>query len=362
MRMLFRKRLLAAAMAMAFCLVLAGTAGAQQERMIPKVDNFIFFIDYSGSMGFKYFDTKKKKIEIAKQVVQSLNQEIPDLDYNASMLTFAPMSKLYPAQGVAADYDQGRYGQAVDLIGTEFNIFGRLTPMGPDTMDLSTALDGMSGETAIIVVSDGMDNLGIDAVEAARDIYNRYPGVCFHVISLATEPEGEDTLEKIAGLRGCSVTADAADLMASNAAMQQFARDVFYDTVVEEAEPEPAPEPEPEPEPMVEDVISLRSVHFDFDKSNIRPDMRPILDEAANLIKQEEGDLQLEGHTDSIGTEEYNMGLGRRRANSVKQYLIDKGVDGNRLDTKSFGESQPKYTNETDEGRALNRRVELHFK
>jgi OOP family OmpA-OmpF porin len=103
-------------------------------------------------------------------------------------------------------------------------------------------------------------------------------------------------------------------------------------------------------------------VHFDFDKSNIRPDMRPILDEAANLIKQEEGDLQLEGHTDSIGTEEYNMGLGRRRANSVKQYLIDKGVDGNRLDTKSFGESQPKYTNETAEGRALNRRVELHFK
>jgi OOP family OmpA-OmpF porin len=349
-------------MAVAFCMTWAGSAVAA-EKLVQKVDNFIFFIDYSGSMGFKYMDTGEKKIELAKQSVKAVNQEIPELDYQSSLLTFAPYSKMYPSEGAAGAYSTSDYGNAVDYVSTNFNIYGRLTPMGPDTYDLDPVLQNLSGKTAVIIVSDGLDNLGIDAVEATRDIYNRYPGsVCFHVISFATKPEGEATLSRIAELRDCSVMVRGEDILGSEANAEQFARDVFYDVVIEKEKMEPEPEPTPQVEPEVEDVISLRSVHFDFDKSNIRPDMRPILDEAARLIKQEEGDLMLEGHTDSIGTEEYNMGLGRRRANSVKQYLIDKGVDANRLDTKSYGESQPKYTNETAEGRALNRRVELRFK
>jgi OOP family OmpA-OmpF porin len=248
----------------------------------------------------------------------------------------------------------------VEGIRSGYTEFARQTPMTKGLDSLEEVIKEMPGKTAVIMVSDGEHNLGDDPVQAARDIYNRYPGsVCFHVISLATSAQGQAILDGIAALRDCSVDANGFELLGNQPLTEQFTRLVFYDVVMVE---EPKPEPKPAPEPKVEEVISLRNVQFDFDKSNIRSDMAPILDEAANIIKGAEGDLMLEGHTDSIGTDEYNMGLGKRRAESVKDYLTGKGVDANRLETKSFGESQPKYTNETREGRALNRRVELRFK
>ena len=69
--------------------------------------------------------------------------------------------------------------------------------------------------------------------------------------------------------------------------------------------------------------------------------------------------VKVDGHTDWIGTDGYNMGLGERRAAAVKQYLMRKGVAGDRIDTTSYGESKPVASNQTDEGRAQNRRTEL---
>ncbi len=68
-----------------------------------------------------------------------------------------------------------------------------------------------------------------------------------------------------------------------------------------------------------------------------------------------------EGHTDGKGTDAYNMGLSRRRANSVKQYLVRNGIAASRIRTEGYGESRPVASNETDDGRAQNRRVELHL-
>ena len=68
---------------------------------------------------------------------------------------------------------------------------------------------------------------------------------------------------------------------------------------------------------------------------------------------------QVQGNTDNIGTEKYNMGLSLRRAKSVKAYLVNKGVAADRMSIRGFGFSRPVATNDTDEGRALNRRVEL---
>ena len=68
----------------------------------------------------------------------------------------------------------------------------------------------------------------------------------------------------------------------------------------------------------------------------------------------------IEGHTDWIGTDAYNQGLSERRANSVMDYLVDHGVAASRLSTTGFGESRPIASNQNREGRALNRRVELH--
>jgi len=140
----------------------------------------------------------------------------------------------------------------------------------------------------------------------------------------------------------------------------------------EEAPPPPPPpkvQPAPPPAPTVDrcaEVIRLRGVNFDFDKDDIRPDAEPILDEAATLLADALRDcpsntVSVEGHTDSVGTDAYNQDLSERRARAVADYLTGRGVSASQLASKGFGESTPIATNETSEGRALNRRVELRL-
>ncbi len=124
-------------------------------------------------------------------------------------------------------------------------------------------------------------------------------------------------------------------------------------------EPPPPPPPAPEPAP-VEEKIVLNGIRFDFDKSVIKPEFVPVLDEAVEILKKHaDKKVEIQGHTDSIGTDAYNEKLGMRRATAVKNYLVDKGVNGDNLTTVSFGESNPVADNGTKEGRAMNRRVEF---
>jgi len=122
-----------------------------------------------------------------------------------------------------------------------------------------------------------------------------------------------------------------------------------------------APPPPPAPTaPATKRKLVLRGVNFDFDKSNIRSDARPVLDEAARTLK-EYGDVRISvgGHTDSRGTDQYNKALSVRRAQAVAEYLAARGVARSRMQIDGYGESRPVASNETDDGRAQNRRVEL---
>jgi len=110
----------------------------------------------------------------------------------------------------------------------------------------------------------------------------------------------------------------------------------------------------------VEAVIELEGVYFDFDKATIKPEGMAVLNEAAGLLqKHERVVVEVAGHTDSIGTDAYNQGLSERRANAVRDYLASKGVKASRLTARGYGESRPVASNDTEEGRAENRRVEL---
>ena len=120
------------------------------------------------------------------------------------------------------------------------------------------------------------------------------------------------------------------------------------------------PPPPPPPAPPAKRKIVLRGVNFDFDKSNIRADARPVLDEAIRVLQTEGGIAVIaEGHTDAKGTDAYNQRLSERRAASVRDYLVKGGISASRIRTVGYGESRPVATNATDEGRAQNRRVEL---
>lgn len=109
-------------------------------------------------------------------------------------------------------------------------------------------------------------------------------------------------------------------------------------------------------------VITLTGVTFDFNKATLTPDSRKILEEVALKVKHfSEVPMELEGHTDSIGSDSYNLKLSDLRAKSVREFLIEQGVSGDKLTAKGLGESHPVADNTTDAGRALNRRVELHI-
>ena len=106
--------------------------------------------------------------------------------------------------------------------------------------------------------------------------------------------------------------------------------------------------------------LELREVHFAFDKSELTPTAQEILKLAVDLMKKyPNANLTIEGHTCSIGTEQYNMGLGQRRADSVKNFLVSQGIAAERLTTVSYGETRLKVSERQASDYALNRRVEF---
>jgi outer membrane protein OmpA-like peptidoglycan-associated protein len=103
-------------------------------------------------------------------------------------------------------------------------------------------------------------------------------------------------------------------------------------------------------------------VHFASDKAEIQQRSFALLDEVATVLKANPNiQVRVEGHTDSRGSESYNMDLSQRRAEAVVEYLVETGLDASRLQAKGFGESRPIEDNATAEGRAANRRVEIHI-
>jgi outer membrane protein OmpA-like peptidoglycan-associated protein len=104
----------------------------------------------------------------------------------------------------------------------------------------------------------------------------------------------------------------------------------------------------------------FEDVHFDFDRYSLRPEATRVLDEAVRALSDNpELKIEIEGHTCNIGTAEYNLALGERRATSVREYLASRGVGADRLRTVSYGEERPKYDNAREETRRLNRRAAL---
>jgi outer membrane protein OmpA-like peptidoglycan-associated protein len=109
--------------------------------------------------------------------------------------------------------------------------------------------------------------------------------------------------------------------------------------------------------------LTLEGVNFMNDSAELTPGSKRVLNRVASSLKEwSEVDVEVEGHTDSVADDAYNMDLSQRRAESVRAYLIERGVSASRLSAKGYGETRPVASNETPEGRAKNRRVELRRK
>ncbi|MCF8024122.1 MAG: OmpA family protein [Desulfobacteraceae bacterium] len=335
-----------------FVTFLAGESFAQTKTKIePKAENFVFFVDNSGSMGFDYKPMEMPKSQAARDLLAAVSQDLPKLEATFGVYTYAPYKKYLPA---GTPGSQGLKG-SFEALPVEFPVFDRQTPMGQDMKSLDGPLSRLRDRVGVIVVTDGESNQGPEPVGVLQAMDDKYGDrICFHFLSLAQNPEEKALVNQMARVQSCSTTTEAYTL-ADDAGRQAFIEKVFYETRQVKAEPKPKEKPAVKA-PVIGNVL------FDFDSSRIQSQYENNLNKAVEIIKTHPGKaVILKGHTDSKGSAEYNMKLSKQRAKAVSDYLKAQGVDPNRvkMDIEAYGEASPEYDNATETGRAMNRRVEI---
>lgn len=293
----------------------------------------------------------------AKALTRSFVASMPDANtpsasqrvYDASLVGFGGDDR---EAAPLAPFDRGRLAStAADLhVMGDISGLGGETPLHAVIAESQSALSGKPGRAALVIFSDGLPDDEALALDSARRLVKARQGnVCFHTVQTGTDPEGAAFLKELAGLTSCG-SYRAGSQITSNYEVQQLARAVFVG---------PAGLPAVAAGPC-DAVVRLRGIEFGFDKDQITESSRPVLDAAAQRLREcPDIKVTIGGYTDSVGTEAYNQDLSYRRANAARGYLIQQGINATRLQAEGFGESDPVAPNDTADGRAQNRRVEL---
>ena len=351
----------------------------QTDQYQPKVDNFVVILDTSSSMSDEYSGFSKFKI--AQDYLSALNQTLPELNYNGAIRTFGNIADL-PDKSTLLVYGPTKYSTAgFELALNSVKGFGGDSPLSLTKAIAATEkdLNSTQGITAIIIVSDGedMDQMPVEAVQNLKDQLGDQ--VCIYTIRIGDDSAGAYQMERIAAVGACGFPVVVVDHKTSST-MGDLVERIFLAKVEK-----PAPKPVPVAKPMDSDgdgvtddkdecpntptgvTVDERGcwsyeemVLFDFDSAEIKSEAQPLLNEASEILKKNpEIKFEIDGHTDNIGSADYNMKLSERRAKAVMEYFVSRGIDPNRLTTKGFGFTRPVANNDTKEGQAKNRRVEL---
>ncbi len=302
-----------------------------------KIASFDFLVDYSGSMMLSHSRIDEPKVDIAKVVLQRINAVIPQLDYAGGLHTLAPATSIVN-QG---PWDRAGMQGALNNLHSDFAVYGRLTPLGTGLQTYEPWIAGMQRNAAIILVTDGGNNRGVNLVDVVRNIYATQRGMVVHIISFAETEKEKEMIATVAALNPAAKVAEGVVLASDDAALKKFVLDIWCDET--------------------EEVVVLRGVNFAFDSAVLDAAAQNTLMAAAIIIKNYPNKrVFIEGWTDFIGDDAYNVGLSERRAQAVQTFLMQQGVPAGRLSAMGRGKSY-KYDNQTSEGRYLNRRVELLF-
>lgn len=319
------------------------------KAYVPKVDSFAVIFDASSSMGMESMGDVK--FNTAKGFVSAFNETVPELDYQASLVKFGGSSDdTFPAGTVygLTDYQSSGFASGLGSI-TEP---GNITPMAEGIDAATEALSGVSGPVAVILVSDFWKILHQqDTMDAAKRLASQHQGdLCLYLVKVGDFEGSGWLINNMADITNCSKAMNVGDLAASGA-MAGFVKDALL-------------QPAPQKKPIQYEKISFSATAlFDFDKAVLKPAGKAELQKLGQYIMGQGVqvvDINVIGHTDSIGTEEYNQKLSERRAMAVKDFLVSEGVKGSIIDVSGEGEGSPVADNGTNEGRALNRRVEVH--
>ncbi|UCE87257.1 MAG: OmpA family protein [Deltaproteobacteria bacterium] len=297
----------------------------------------------------------------AKALTRSFVASMPDADARAAN----PDSYRVGAVGFGGDdrivapldaFDRSTLAattQDLEIMGS-IDGMGGPTPLHAVLAEVGEALMQAQGRTALVIFSDGLPDFPERSIGIATALVEGYRGeLCIHTIQTGDDPAGRDFLTELAGVSPCG-SARAAQTVADASSLTAFTRSVFAASA-----PPPVAAPAAVPDPCA-GVVRLQGIEFGFDRDEVTSDSAVVLDVAAEILQDcAQLDVQIHGHTDWTGPEEYNQGLSERRAESVKRYFIGTGVEERRLSAQGFGESDPVAPNDTRDGRARNRRVEL---
>jgi len=352
-------------------------AAIDAQAYTKKVDTFVVVLDASQTMGDVY--NGRPKIDLAKDIVAHMNQTIPPLDYKAGVVAFGSGACL-DNKDAKVLYGMTAYRRAELASSLEsLKCVGGASPMSEGIKQSDTNLKGGTfGQTALIIVSDAVNIYHGGAIENVKKLKEAMGDkLCVYPIQVGQDKDGKKLMDELAKVGGCGFAVNADEISSPNA-MADYVKKVFLAPAAPKAAPVAAApavlDSDGDGVPDSRDKCpgtpkgvrvnadgcwELTGVYFDSDKAVIK-DPR-VLDEAVAIMKANPkltGEVR--GYTDSTASEEYNQKLSEARAKAVRDYFIKQGIAGERVRAKGFGEANPVASNDTPEGRAKNRRVELH--
>lgn len=344
-----------------------------------KIDNFYVILDRSGSKEETY--RGHTKFAIANDFLTRMNAGIPDMDLTSGLRTFGasrnPFAKKTDLIYGPTAYSKQGFQDALETVGWG----GGLSPADEALNAAGSDMKPFQGRTVLIFVGDGQYK-GYDPVGAVKQLKAGHgDNLCVYPVLVGSEdPASVETMQEIAAAGGCGFYQSAKYLNTPQDLANWIAA-VFLTEVEKKAEvvsPPPAPG-DSDGDGVTDDIDQcmdtpmgapvngrgcwlIEAVYFDFDKSDIKSEFYATLVEIADVMKQNPAiSVRIEGHTDNRGTMKYNDILGDKRAMAAKRYLLNQGISEDRITTESFGYSMPAATNQTEWGRAKNRRDEFKW-
>jgi OOP family OmpA-OmpF porin len=317
--------------------------------LIKVADNFIILFDTSASTNQNVPGTDIPKIQAAKTLLKERNAWLPDLGYQAGLFNYTNFKTLLGTfeeiYGVQP-YDRERFAAAIDQLPDKGE--------GPTNLltcmlGLKKAVSGLTGSTAVILFTDGIftKQTGFTSpLTIAKEIAKDHD-VRFYLISSAAADKEKMLLNAVAKINAASRVIPITDFMKNPLYLGSALFTVkasSYERLV-----------------PVTRVVGLvtNDMLFDFNSAVIKSEYNDKLALLGEFLKiNPDAYVAAGGFSDSTGDAEYNLALSKRRADSVKSYLVDKlGIGADRIVTLWFGELNPVGDNGTKEGRRLNRRV-----
>ena len=310
------------------------------EQFVRVSDNAIFLLDTSSSMDEKFQDTGKTKLELVYTAFSDGNRYMPDLGYQFGLYTYTGWEEYYPMQL----YNREKFAAALDAVPKEGS---GPTPLKWGLKKLEPLLKPLKGRTAVFVFSDG-EYTGASPAIIAQRLANEYD-ICFYIISTAKEDVTTTLNQSVANLNSCSRVIPLEYFLYR----PEYTSGALYDvrateTVVTTMQTRIA-------------GLEVDDINFAFDKSELTAKDKSELDELGEFMKMKPDSYAvIAGYTDNVGTEDHNEGLSRRRTEMVATYLSNNhSIDGSRMVLHWYGSGNPIMANDTKEGRAQNRRVEV---